>query len=68
MKRIVFRLGLPLARIEGLTSSGGGGEQARYLSELRRLLAKTQKGDRKLPLYMAREMTGTKSRRREASN
>lgn len=34
---------------------GNAGKDARYLSKLRRLLAKTEDGDRKLILYMARK-------------
>src|SRR5246127_239226 len=47
---------------------GSAGKDARYLSKLRRLLAKTEEGNRKLILYMAQKMAGTKSRRPEASN
>ena len=41
---------------------GSKGRDARYLSKLRRLLAKTEEGNRKLILYMAQKMAGTKSR------
>jgi len=47
---------------------GSGRKDARYLGKLRRLLAKTEEGDRKLLLYMAQKMAGTKSRRVGASN
>ncbi len=47
---------------------GGKGKDARYLSKLRRLLARTEEGNRKLILYMAQKMAGTKSRRPGASN
>ncbi len=47
---------------------GSAGKNARYLSKLRRLLAKTEEGDRKLLLYMAQKMAGTRSRRAVASN
>jgi transcriptional regulator with XRE-family HTH domain len=47
---------------------GSGGKDARYLGKLRRLLAKTEEGDRKLLLYMAQKMAGTRSRRVSASN
>src|SRR5438477_8867665 len=47
---------------------GGKGKDARYLSKLRRLLGKTGKGDRKLLLYMAQKMAGTRSRRAAANN
>jgi hypothetical protein len=46
---------------------GCTGKDARYLGKLRRLLAKTEEGNRKLILYMAQKMAGTKSRR-AASN
>src|SRR5207253_7536885 len=42
---------------------GGTGKDARYLSKLRRLLGKAEDGDRKLLLYMAQKMVGTRSRR-----
>src|SRR5258705_7726080 len=35
---------------------GNAGKDARYLSKLRRLLTKTDEGDRKLILYMAQKM------------
>ncbi len=47
---------------------GSSGKDARYLSKLRRLLAKTEEDDRKLLLYMAQKMAGTRSRRAAASN
>src|SRR6266513_1412764 len=47
---------------------GGTGKDARYLRKLRRLLGKTEEGDRKLLLYMAQKLAGTRSRRTEASN
>ena len=47
---------------------GSSGKDARYLSKLRRLLGRTDEGDRKLLLYMAQKMAGTKSRRVGASN
>ena len=47
---------------------GSAGKDARYLSKLRRLLAKTEEGNRKLILYMAQKMAGTKSRRPGPSN
>lgn len=47
---------------------GSTGKDARYLSKLRRLLAKTEEGNRKLILYMAQKMAGSKSRRPGASN
>src|SRR5207244_2644843 len=46
----------------------GTGKDARYLSKLRRLLGRTEEGDRKLLLYMAQKMAGTRSRRGAASN
>jgi transcriptional regulator with XRE-family HTH domain len=42
---------------------GSAGKDARYLNKLRRLLAKTEEGNRKLILYMAQKMAGTKSHR-----
>jgi transcriptional regulator with XRE-family HTH domain len=42
---------------------GSAGKDARYLGKLRRLLAKTEEGNRKLILYMAQKMAGTKSSR-----
>jgi transcriptional regulator with XRE-family HTH domain len=47
---------------------GSSGKDARYLGKLRRLLAKSEEEDRKLLLYMAQKMAGTKSRRAGASN
>src|ERR1700756_1510178 len=47
---------------------GSTGKDAGYLSKLRRLLAKTEEGNRKLILYMAQKMAGTKSRRPGPSN
>jgi transcriptional regulator with XRE-family HTH domain len=47
---------------------GSSGKDPRYLGKLRRLLAKTEEGNRKLILYMAQKMAGTKSRRPGASN
>src|SRR5712664_169227 len=41
---------------------GSSGKNARYLGKLRRLLSKTEEADRKLILYMAQKMAGTKSR------
>lgn len=42
---------------------GSSGKDARYLNKLRRLLAKAEVGNRKLIMYMAQKMAGTKSRR-----
>jgi transcriptional regulator with XRE-family HTH domain len=47
---------------------GSSGKDARYLNKLRRLLAKTPEEDRKLIVYMAQKMAGTKPRRKEGSN
>jgi transcriptional regulator with XRE-family HTH domain len=47
---------------------GSSGKDARYLSKLRRLLAKTEEGNRKMILYMAQKMVGTRSRRPGPSN
>jgi len=47
---------------------GSTGKGARYLSKLRRLLAKTEEGDRKLLLYMAQKMASAgATRQRRAS-
>jgi hypothetical protein len=51
-----------------LCAWGSSGEDARYLGKLRRLLARSEDGDRKLLLYMAQKMAGTKSRRAAPSN
>ena len=47
---------------------GSTGKYARYLSKPRRLRARTEEGNRKLILYMAQKMAGTKSRRTGASS
>lgn len=47
---------------------GSSGKDARYLGKLRRLLARSEDGDRKLLLYMAQKMAGTKPRRAAPSN
>ena len=47
---------------------GSSGKDGHYLGKLRRLLARTEDGNRKLILYMAQKMAGTKSRRPGASN
>src|SRR5205823_464680 len=47
---------------------GSTGKDARYLNKLRRLLAKTEEGNRKLILYVAQKMAGTRSRRTGASS
>ena len=47
---------------------GNADKDARYLSKLRRLLAKTKDGDRKLILYMAQKMVRPRSSRAGASN
>lgn len=44
---------------------GSVGKDARYLNKLRRLLAKTEEDNRKLILYMAQKMAGTRSQRKE---
>ena len=46
---------------------GSGGKDARFLSKLRRLLAKTEEEDRKLLLYMAQKMARPRAGR-AASN
>jgi transcriptional regulator with XRE-family HTH domain len=47
---------------------GSSGKDARYLGKLRRLLARSEDGDRMLLLYMAQKMAGTKSRRTGTSS
>jgi len=47
---------------------GSSGKDARYLGKLRRLLARSEDGDRKLLLCMAQKMAGTKARRAAPSN
>src|ERR1700682_1127468 len=47
---------------------GSAGKDARFLSKLRRLMSKTEEGDRKLLLYMAQKMAGTRNGRAAASN
>jgi len=39
------------------TAWGNAGKEARYLDKLRRLLGKTEEGDRKLLLHMAQKMS-----------
>jgi len=39
------------------TAWGSTGREARYLNKLRRLLSKTEEGDRKLLLHMAQKMS-----------
>jgi transcriptional regulator with XRE-family HTH domain len=51
---------LPIV-LKGMSSDdnawGSMGQDARYLSKLRRLLGKTEEGDRKLLLHMAQKMS-----------
>ena len=47
---------------------GSSGKDARFLSKLRRLLGKAEEADRKLLLYMAQKMAGSRSHRAGASN
>ena len=53
---------LPKRKTSDDIAWGNSGKDARYLSKLRRLLAKTEEGNRKLILYMAQKMAGSKSR------
>ena len=53
---------LPKRKTSDDIAWGSSGRDARYLSKLRRLLAKTEDGNRKLILYMAQKMAGSKSR------
>jgi transcriptional regulator with XRE-family HTH domain len=59
---------LPKRKTSDDIAWGSTGKDARYLGKLRRLLAKTEEGNRKLILYMAQKMAGTRSRRPGASN
>jgi transcriptional regulator with XRE-family HTH domain len=59
---------LPKRKTSDDITWGSTGKDARYLSKLRRLLAKTEEENRKLILYMAQKMAGSKSRRPGASN
>jgi transcriptional regulator with XRE-family HTH domain len=59
---------LPRRKSSDEVAWGSGGKDARYLNKLRRLLAKTEDGNRKLILYMAQKMAGTKSGRATKSD
>ena len=59
---------LPKRKTSDEIAWGSTGKDARYLGKLRRLLGKTEEGNRKLILYMAQKMAGTRSRRPGASN
>jgi transcriptional regulator with XRE-family HTH domain len=59
---------LPRRKSSDEIAWGSSGKDARYLNKLRRLLAKTPEEDRKLIVYMAQKMAGTKPRRKEGSN
>ena len=59
---------LPKRKSSDDTAWGSSGRDARYLGKLRRLLARTEEEDRKLLLFMAQKMAGTRSRRVGASN
>ena len=59
---------LPKRKSSDDNAWGSSGKDARYLGKLRRLLAKTEEGDRKLLLNMAKKMAGTRYRRVVASN
>jgi len=59
---------LPKRKSSDEIAWGSSGKDSRYLSKLRRLLAKTEEGNRKLILYMAQKMAGIKSHRPGASN
>ena len=59
---------LPKRKTSDDIAWGSTGKDARYLGKLRRLLAKTEEGNRKLILYMAQKMAGGKSRRPGGSN
>ena len=59
---------LPKRKSSDNIAWGSTGKDARYLSKLRRLLARIEEGNRKLILYMAQKMAGTRPRRPRASN
>src|ERR1700739_2717196 len=59
---------LPKRKSSDAIAWGSTGKDARYLGKLRRLLAKTEEGNRKLILYMAQKMSGTKPRRATKSD
>jgi transcriptional regulator with XRE-family HTH domain len=59
---------LPKRKSSDDISWGSSGKDARFLSKLRRLLGKAEEADRKLLLYMAQKMAGTRSHRAGASN
>ena len=61
-------LNLPKRKTSDDIAWGSTGKDARNLSKLRRLLAKTEEENRKLILYMAQKMAVTRSRRPGASN
>ncbi len=54
---------LPKRRPSDDTAWGSAGKDARFLSKLRRLLGKSEEGDRKLLLYMAEKMARPSPRR-----
>jgi len=59
---------LPKGKSSYSIAWGSTGKDARYLSKLRRLLAKTAEGDRKLLLYVAQKMASAgATRQRRAS-
>ncbi len=59
---------LPKRKSSDNIAWGSSGKDARFLSKLRRLLGKAEEADRKLLLYMAQKMAGTRSHRAGASN
>jgi len=59
---------LPKRKTSDDIAWGSTGKDGGYLGKLRRLLAKAEEGNRKLILYMAQKMAGTRSRRPGASN
>jgi len=54
---------LPKRKTSDDIAWGSSGKDARYLGKLRRLLAKTDEGNRKLILYMVQRMAASKSHR-----
>jgi transcriptional regulator with XRE-family HTH domain len=52
---------LPKRKTAGDIAWGSTGKDARWLTKLRRLIARTQESDRKLLMYLAQKMAGRKA-------
>jgi transcriptional regulator with XRE-family HTH domain len=52
---------LPKRKTAGDIAWGSTGKDARWLTKLRRLIARTEESDRKLLMYMAQKMAGRKA-------